>query len=110
MKLPHASNTAALVLALAVLSDASASVPEAAAEKDTPYPAPIARRTGLRKGGRRRAQGAQQRAIICEAQGEFGLHGFAGLGLCGTALKVKYVIIARDRETGGSFNRGYPIK
>ena len=71
MKLP--SNTAPLVLALAVLS-ASAEAAAKDSSSNKTYPAPIerkhARKTSLRKGGRR-AQGAQQRAIICEAQGEF---------------------------------------
>ena len=72
MKLP--SNTAALVLALAVLSASAEAAAMDNSSNNKTYPAPIerkhARKTSLRKGGRR-AQGAQQRAIICESQGEF---------------------------------------
>lgn len=70
MKFPSTTAVLALVLALAVVS---------ASAKDNnnkTYPAPLGRKqrrasqkTGLRRGGRR-AQGAQQRAIICDAQGE----------------------------------------
>lgn len=72
MKLP--SNTAALVVALAFLSASAEAAAKDNSSSIKTYPAPIlrkhARKTSLRKGGRR-AQGAQQRAIICEAQGEF---------------------------------------
>ena len=70
MKFPSTTAVLALVLALAVVSASAKD------NNNNTYPAPLGRKqrrasqkTGLRRGGRR-AQGAQQRAIICDAQGE----------------------------------------